>query len=247
PALSNAKSKGKDPDFKSLPLPSKKTVTKIPYDKKLEKITSDMIAEDQTILKDTITDVKHLKFLQSQLFLALSEDRLVNSNGIDISSKSAGYGGMAAAITTKGLIPNYAFEIQGGNSVESFNINDLAKEAIYEIQRAAAPKTMNFEKEVPIILEPEASTGIMGGLFLLLLNQLSGDNVASGATPYSDQVGNLISVEDFTLIDNGINPEKLSSSTYDGEGMPREKTVLVTVFLEGNGRDLKSGSLPLDF
>ncbi|NPE08637.1 MAG: TldD/PmbA family protein [Asgard group archaeon] len=258
-ALSNAKSKGKDPDFKSLPLPSKKKVAKVPYDKKLEKITSDMVAEDQTILKDTINDVKHLNFLQSQLFLGLSEDRLVNSNGIDISSKSAGYGGLAAAITTKGLIPNYVFEIQGGNSVESFNINDLAKEAIYEIQRAAAPKTMNFEKEVPIILEPEASTGIMGGLFVLLVNQLSGDNVASGATPYSDQVGNLISVEDFTLIDNGINPDKLSSSTYDGEGMPREKTVLVDkgilktflldtyygskLGLESNGKSTRTGML----
>jgi len=258
-ALSNAKSKGKDPDFKSLPMPSKKPVNKIPFDKKLEGLTSDLIAEDQAILMNTINDVKHLKFLQSQFFLGIQEDRLLNSNGIDISSKSGGYGGMAAAITTKGLIPNYSFEIQGGNSTEMFDINNLAKEAIYQTNRAAAPKTMNFEKKVPIILEPEASFGLIGGLFTLLVNQLKGDNVASGTTPYSDQVGNQVSVEELTLIDNGIIPDKISSSTYDGEGIPREKTVLIDkgilqtylldtyygskLGLESNGKSTRTGSM----
>ena len=261
-AISNAKSKGKDPDFKGLPMPSKKIVNKIPYDKKLEEITSDMIAEDQAILVETINDVKHLKFLQSQIFLGISDDRLINSNGIDITSKSGGYGGLAAAITTKGIIPNYSFELRGGNSSEMLDINVLAQDAIYEIQRAAAPKTMNFEKEVPIILEPEASIGLLGGLFALLINQLRGDHVASGTTPYSDQVGNQISVEDFTLIDNGIIPDKLLSSSYDGEGMPRERTVLIEngilrtflldsyygnkLGLESNGKSTRAGFLLLD-
>ena len=256
-AIANAKSKGKDPDFKSLPLPSKKKVAKIPFDKELEEITPDKIAEDQAYLAETINNVKHLNFLQSQLFHGISEDRLVNSNGIDISFKSAGYGGLAAAITTKGLIPNYAFEIQGGNSVDSFNVKNLAKEAIYEIQRAAAPKTMNYEKEVPLILEPIASIGLMGGLFGLLVNQLRGDNVAAGSTPYSDQVGNQISVDNFTMIDNGIIPDKLSSASYDAEGIPREKTVLVDkgilqtflldtyygnkLGLESNGKSTRTG------
>jgi PmbA protein len=258
-AISNAKSKGKDPDFKSLPMPSKKSVNKIPYDKKLEEITSDMIAEDQATLMETINDVKHLNFLQSQLFLGIQEDRLLNSNGIDISSKSGGYGGFAAAISLKGLIPNYAFEIKGGNSTETFNVADLTKESIFEAQRAAAPKTMNYVKEVPLILEPIASFGLLGGLFSLLVNQLNGRNVASGTTPYSDQVGNQISVEGLTLIDNGIAPDKLSSSTYDGEGIPREKTILIDkgilqtflldsyygnkLGLESNGKSTRTGNM----
>lgn len=258
-AISNAKSKGKDPDFKSLPMPSKKPVNKVPYDKKLEDITSDVMAEDQAIMMETINDDKHLKFLQSQLFLGISEDRLINSNGIDISGKSGGYGGFAAAISLKGLVPNYAFEIMGGNSTENFDVNDLTKEAIFEARRASAPKTMNYEKEVPLILEPIASVGLMGGLFSLLVNQLSGQNVASGTTPYSDQVGNQVSVEELTLIDNGIVPDKISSSTYDGEGLPREKTVLIDkgilqtylldsyygnkLGLESNGKSTRSGMM----
>ncbi|NHK33020.1 MAG: TldD/PmbA family protein, partial [Asgard group archaeon] len=226
-AIQNAKSKGKDPDFKSLPLPSKKPVTKVDFDESLETITSDIIADRITEIIDTINDVKGLKYLQGQMFLNIIEDHLLNSNGIDIQTKNGGIGGFAAAITTKGLIPNYSFGIEGGPSLKDFKFEDITKETIKQTQRAAAPKTMNFTKEVPIILEPEASFGLLGGLLSLLITQLQGNNVARGASPYSDQVGNLIASEKFTLIDNGTNLTKINRSMFDGEGLPREKTVLI--------------------
>ncbi|MGC9780165.1 MAG: TldD/PmbA family protein [Candidatus Heimdallarchaeota archaeon] len=257
--LQNAKSKGKDPDFKTLPLPSKKPAIDIPFDKQLESLTSDMLADDTADLIDTINNVKNLHFLQSQMFLVVQENRLVNSNGIDIPTKSGAIGGIAAAITTKGLIPNYSFVVKGGNTKAMFKAQELAQEAIVQIQRAAAPKTMNFEKEVPIILEPEATIGVLGGLFRLLMNQLQGNNVASGATPYSDQVGNQVAVEGLTLIDNGLNVNKISSSSYDDEGIPREETVLIDkgilktflldtyygnkLGLESNGKSTRSGMM----
>lgn len=225
--IQNAKSKGKDPDFKSLPLPSKKHVTKVDFDESLETITSDIIADGITEIIDTINDVKGLKYLQGQIFLNIIDDHLLNSNGIDIQTKNGGIGGYAAAITTKGLIPNYSFGIEGGPNLIDFKFEDITKETIKQTQRATAPKTMNFTKEVPIILEPEASFGLLGGLLSILITQLQGNNIARGASPYSDQVGNLIASEKFTLIDNGTNLTKINRSMFDGEGLPREKTVLI--------------------
>lgn len=226
-AIQNANSKGKDPDFKSLPSPSKKSVQKFKFDKKLENLTSDNLASDLTILIDAIEGTKGLHYLQGQVFLGIIDDHLVNSHGIDISEKGGGIGGFAAAITTKGLIPNYSLGIMGGSSVASFKIDDLIKDTIEQTQRAAAPRTMNIEKELPIILEPEASLGILGSLFRILSTQLTGTNVASGATPYSDQIGNQIADEGLSLIDNGVNPNKIGSSAYDAEGIPREETLLI--------------------
>ncbi len=226
-AIQNAKSKGKDPDFKSLPLPSKKSVTKVDFDESLEALTSDIIADRIIEMIDGINAVKGLKYLQGQLFLEISEEHLLNSNGINIQNKSGGIGGFAAAITTKGLIPNYSFGIEGGPGLNEFQFDSITKETIKQTQRAAAPKTMNFTKEVPIILEPEASFGLLGGLLNILITQLQGDNIARGASPYSDQVGNLIATDKFTLIDNGTNVTKINRSMYDGEGLPRERTILI--------------------
>ncbi|MBD3190866.1 MAG: hypothetical protein GF308_09495 [Candidatus Heimdallarchaeota archaeon] len=226
-AIENAKGKGKDEHFQSLPQPSKKKVAAFDFDKRLENITSDSLAEDFADLISVINDAKKMSYLQGQVFFAISEDHLVNSNGIDIREKSGGIGGFTSALTTKGLIPNYSFKVTGGRTLDNFDLAELAQETIDLTNRVAGPKTINFQKEVPLILEPEASAGILGGLFRLLINQLSGNVVDTGATPYSDQVGNQIASENFTLIDNGINPSKLSSSSYDAEGVPRERTVLI--------------------
>ncbi len=226
-AIQNANSKGKDPDFKSLPRPSKKPVQNFKFDKKLDNLTSDNLASDLTTLINAVDGTKGLHYLQGQMFLGIVEDHLVNSHGIDITDKGGGFGGFAAAITTKGLIPNYSFGIKGGPSVASFKIEDLIDDTILQTQRAAAPRTMNIEKELPIILEPEASLGIMGSLFRIITTQLTGNNVASGATPYSDQVGNQIAVEGFSLVDTGVNPNKIGSSAYDAEGISREETLLI--------------------
>ncbi|MFW9921656.1 MAG: PmbA/TldA family metallopeptidase, partial [Candidatus Thorarchaeota archaeon] len=196
-AIQNAKAKGKNPDLKSLPLPSDKKVIDFPFDKKLESLTSDVLADKFSEMIEQIKDAKGIHYLQGQIFIGIQEDHIMNSNGIDISGKGGGLGGFASAITTKGLIPNYSFCVKGGPTVKSFSVEDLAYETIKQTQRAAGPKTINFEKEVPIILEPEASLGLLGGLFRILSQQLTGDNVASGSTPYSDQVGNEVAVENF--------------------------------------------------
>jgi len=256
-AVQNAKAKGKDSDFKSLPTPSKKDVVSFKFEKALEDITADTLADGYANTISKINDVKGLHYLQGQVFLNIQEERILSSTGIDISSKLGGIGGYAASITTKGLIPNYSYGIMGGPKVEDFNFDLLAEKSIEQTQRAAAPRTMNFNKEVPIILEPEASVGLLGGLFNLLITQLQGDNVDQGATPYSDQVGNQIAVENLSLTDNGVNQTKFLRSIYDGEGVPREETVLIdkgilktflldTYFgtklgLESNGKSSRSG------
>lgn len=226
-ALQNAKSKGKDPHFKTLPLPTKKTVQKFQYDPALDSITADSMADQITHLIEAINDVKGMHYLQGQMFLGIQNDHLINSNGIDIAEQGGGMGGFAAAITTKGLIPSYSFSVIGGPNVSSFSVDQLINETIEQTKRAAGPKTINFTKEVPVIFEPQASLGILGSLFSLLSNQLSGDRVSSGATPYSDQVGNEVAVDKFSFIDNGSNPEKLTSSSYDAEGVPKEVTTLI--------------------
>ncbi len=226
-ALQNARSKGPDPDYHSLPQPASPPPVKFTFDEELLTVTADSLADGLEHVIKKINAVKSLKFLQGQLSLTVIKDHLINSNGVDISSQGGGIGGFTAAITTKGLIPNYSFGIHGSPTLKGFNYDILAQETIKQTLRAAGPKTMNFNKEVPIILEPEASFGLLGGLFSLLFTQLQGNNVDRGATPYSDQVGNQIAVENFTLIDNGLNTEKINRSLFDAEGTPQQKTVLI--------------------
>jgi PmbA protein len=223
-AIQNAKTKKPDPDLMGFPDP-KEATHKLDVDKKLLEIEADGAADlFEEIHVDKLPS--DIFFLQSMGFFGMGETFLKNSQGIDLHDQDAGYGLGLAYLSTHGF-PNYDFHIEGARKLGSINTKQLGIKAIDKVLEIAKPRTLSILGEYPVIISPDGSYGIMGGLFNVLNNLLHGDKASRGETVFADKIGDLIASENFTMIDDPLDPDMVTSASYDGEGVPTEQTKLI--------------------
>jgi PmbA protein len=75
----------------------------------------------------------------------------------------------------------------------------------------------------PVVLDPTVAAsfiGVIGGV-------LGADAVQRGRSPLADRVGEEVASEALVLSDDGLDPDGLGSSPFDGEGVPRRRTALI--------------------
>lgn len=75
-----------------------------------------------------------------------------------------------------------------------------------------------------VIFHPSAYAQVMQ---YTLIQSVRGDNVARGKSKIGNKIGEKIASEKLTIIDDGIHPRGLASSSADDEGVPRQKTKII--------------------
>ncbi len=223
-AIQCAKTKEKDPDLQPFPEPKKNTA-KLPLDKKLYSVDSNTIAElFAEMLPEDLP--KNTYFLQAMGLVGIGDSFLKSSQGLDLVEKGAGYGFGIGFLSTHGF-PNYDFHFAGSRSLDGINPKEITKIAIEKTLNSAKPQTMSLAGEYPVIITPEGSYGLFGGLFTILTNLLKGDKASRGETVYADKIGEQIAPDNFTLVDDPLHLDMITSTLYDGEGIPTERTKLI--------------------
>ena len=223
-AIQNAKTQEKDPDIKPFP-ELKETREKLPIDKKLYSIKPGEIAE--TFEKLHLEKLpKNIHFLYSFGFLGSGESFLKNSQGLDLHDKDAGYGLGIGYLSSHGF-PVYDIHAEGARKLGELDPEIIARTAIGKVLESAKPRTMSVAGEYPVIITPEGSYGAFGALFGVLTNLLRGDKASRGDTIYADRIGDQIAPENFTLIDDPLRDDMVTSALYDGEGIPTQRTKLI--------------------
>ena len=223
-AIQNAKTKKPDSDLISFPQP-KEASKKLDVDKKLLEIEADGAADlfEEIHIKELPPD---LFFLQSIGFFGIGDTFLKNSEGIDMHDQEAGYGFGLAYLSTHGF-PSYDFHVEGARKLGSIKTKQLGLAAMDKVLQSAKPRTLSISGDYPIIISPDGSYGIMGGLFTVLNNLLQGDKASRGETIFADKIGDQIANENFTMIDDPLDSNLITSASYDGEGVPTQKTKLI--------------------
>jgi PmbA protein len=85
-------------------------------------------------------------------------------------------------------------------------------------------------QRAPIVFDPDVARSLLGGL----LGAINGERVLQGASFLADSVGEKISSELLTVVDDGTLPKGLASSPFDGEGVPtRRRTIIDRGVLQG--------------
>ncbi|OLS32918.1 MAG: hypothetical protein HeimAB125_04010 [Candidatus Heimdallarchaeota archaeon AB_125] len=223
-AIQCAKTMKEDPDLKPFPKP-KKNKNKLDLDEEFFKLESDQAAESfEEMLQDELP--KDLYFLMAMGFIGIGDSFLKTSQGIDIHDRDAGYGLGVGFLSTHGF-PNYDFHFEGSRTWGQIKPNQVSKTAIEKTLKSAKPQTMSLAGEYPVIITPEGSYGLFGGLFMILEQLLRGDKASRGETVYADKIGEQIAPDNFTLIDDPLHPDMITSAVYDAEGTPTERTKLI--------------------
>ncbi len=256
-AIENARAQKKDENITAFPQPKKNHSAIFDLDKKLYSLSVDdaSSAFEQLELDELPKD---LYFLQSMGIFQSGDSFLKNSNGIDIHEQFAGYGLGTGFLSIRGM-PSYDFHLEGTRSWGDINPREISKKALEKTMESGKPKTMNIAGKYPVIITPDASYGLFGGLFVVLSRLLHGDKASRGDSAYADKIGEKVAPANFTLIDDPLDTRFMTASQYDAEGIPTQRTelikdgVLQTYYLdsyygrklglESNGKAVRGGMM----
>ena len=99
---------------------------------------------------------------------------------------------------------------------------DFARRLVEKLKKARTITTIKPGK-MPVLFAP---TGTLA-LALPLSQGLNGKEVYKGTSPIAGKVGKKLFDENITVVDNGIIDGKFASASYDDEGVPHRRNVLV--------------------
>jgi PmbA protein len=127
---------------------------------------------------------------------------------------------------------------QLGTTVWDNDYLDFARNLVEKLKKARTITSIQPGK-MPVLFAP---TGTLA-LGLPLSQGLNGKEVYKGTSPIKDKIGEKLFDEKITIIDDGTIDGKFASASYDDEGVPRRRNVLVEKgVLKGFIYDLKTAA-----
>jgi PmbA protein len=78
-------------------------------------------------------------------------------------------------------------------------------------------------RSCPVVLDPTVAASFVG----VIGGAVGADAVQRGRSPLAGRLGEEVASEAFVLHDDGLVPEGIASSPFDGEGVPRRRTALI--------------------
>lgn len=152
-----------------------------------------------------------------------TEIYIANSNGILKTFMNSGCGIGVSVVAEKGDQKN-----TGGESCSRVFFADLvAPEVIAEVASRKAwellDPVMIQTQRAAVIFDADVARSLFGGV----IGGINGERVLQGASFLRDSLGKKVTSSLVTLVDDGIMPKGLSSSPFDGEGVPTMKNTLI--------------------
>ena len=153
-----------------------------------------------------------------------AESAIVSTSGIDGWDRGA-----SASVSTSALIDDPAGSTRTGGAVDAaaapqdLDIEMVARAAVQrgvQLIGAGPPST----GRPTVVLEPRFAATVLG----IVAGMLSGERVVKGRSPFGDRVGEAVAMTGLTLFDDPIDPESLSASAFDGEGLACRRVPLIT-------------------
>src|SRR5207237_3004090 len=95
------------------------------------------------------------------------------------------------------------------------------KAAERTLRRVGAHKVPT--QKVPVVFDPMVSRGLIDHIF----DAVNGDAIYRHASYLTGKLGEQIAGENITIVDDGTMVGGFGSSPFDGEGVPRRRTVVV--------------------
>jgi PmbA protein len=154
----------------------------------------------------------------------LSSRCIVTTRGIDVASNGSLFTYHALATAKDGTqVSNMAFHFDASHAVDGIDVGPVAAHACRDaLGSLGAKKGESFVG--PVILAPNAVQSILAGLFAF---QLSAKNALRGASRWGGTLGQSVASPSLTLVDDGCLPGGVATESFDREGLPHRKLILI--------------------
>jgi len=225
-ALSLASVSLPNQDWVSLPEPQK--LPKSPmgiFDKKAADAGAEEVislvtrAYDEAKAYDERVEIDDGKFSVFTYQAAVS-----NSHGVEAEGKKTLLVGSLVCVAREGgETSSAASEYDVSTSLKDFSPERVGRLAAEKAVASLKPKAVaSFDGKC--ILDPTVASAV---LVQPIISSINADNVQKSRSLWSNRLGQEVAVANLTLIDDGLLSKGIGSSSFDSEGVPCQKTLVI--------------------
>jgi PmbA protein len=223
-ALSSARASKPDPDWNGLPEKKPYTATEKTFDKKIVNLSSEDLVQLAVTMLDAAGQVDKRVFpIEGAVGAGYIANAIVNSNGITGFDKGTVIECSVATLAKEGnSVTPVCFEF---NAARDYRLDPawVGKEAAK--MAFSALKTKSVEtKSGKVILTQFALQDLLS---YTLINAIRADSVQRGQSPYKGKLGEKVASENLSIYDDGLFTGGLRTGSFDGEGIPHQKTPVI--------------------
>jgi PmbA protein len=223
-AFKSARTSRPDMNWQSLPNPKRFSETKDTYDKRLETISTDKLVEMATVLLEAVKAYdKRVSPVDGGIGVSLSHTALVNSQGVEAYDRGTAIGCSMETIARDGDdVTPACLEL---NAERVYNVDPewVGREAARQAISSLKAKKLD-SGSLSVIFTQLAFRSI---LYFTLINAVKADYVQRERSALKDKIGEKVASDLITIYDDGLLEGGLLTGKFDGEGVPRQKTLVI--------------------
>jgi len=222
-AAKNAENNEKDDRWESLPGEQKYADVEIDLDYGIKSLSPDFFVNlSNEAMREINERDKHAMVAGGSAGSQWSENRIMNSHGVDIMQEFGGtffylfVVGRKGDVVTPGMVE---FEVRRDTNItKDFVVNSILEKLKYAYTVKGADSM-----EGNIILEPLALAEL---IFFALLPAVNGERKVKNTTPLGDRLGEKIFSDKITIYDDPWHPLSINPIIADDEGVAARRNML---------------------
>lgn len=195
------------------------------YDKKAEFFAAPDAAGKAAEMLETAKSYDTRVSVDSGSFNAsIARHWLANSNGVELSERVSIFSWSMMGMAIDGSdISSFDFQLGGSHSVRGINVGATATEFAETVVNSLSPRRIeSFKGEM--LLTPSAFNEMIEDV---ISHSINSDAVQKKSSHFAGKIGRQVSSSLLTVEDDATNVDGLGASSFDREGIPHRKNVVI--------------------
>jgi PmbA protein len=210
-----------------LPGRSKKKARRLAgiYDRKAESFEASDAAKMAAGMLETARSYDERVSVDSGNFnAAVATQSLANSHGIELSEKASVFSWSIMGMAIDGSdISSFDFQLGGSHSVRGIDVRAAATEFAETVLSSLGPRRIeSFKGEM--LLTPAAANEMIQEV---IAHSVNSDAVQKKSSHFAGKLGRRVASDLLTVEDDATNIEGLGASSFDREGVPHRRNVVI--------------------
>ncbi|MGP3667008.1 MAG: TldD/PmbA family protein [Candidatus Bathyarchaeota archaeon] len=193
------------------------------YDKKVDETSTEEIVKNAFLMINAALETdKRVMVVKGYTGKVKIVRAIANSNGVSFLEEGTGISCSLTTIAKNNETTPICFEFDGSRS---YNIDPekVGKESAKMAVSALGSRKIETGNYSVVLMQPV----LLELLTYTLVNSLKADNVQRGRSALKGRVGEQVASENLTFFDDGLLEDGLRTWSFDDEGTPSQKTVLI--------------------
>jgi len=221
--IRNAKLLQGDPNFHSLPEPKiVRNRNSLYYPDTVDIDPAEKASIIRDLIETGISYDKRVKSVDGYFVNGKRSITIQNSNGVNVNSEISIADIQIGVRSEEDGSNGSGYVSRTTRDISEIDIDDLTSSALDNALMSLNPKTVPA-KEYEVVLKPSA----LSTLLLSISEGFSAETFNDGSSFLCGKLGSKLFSENLNLIDDGNDENSLTSLPFDGEGVPKERMVLV--------------------